>query len=104
MARYRARSPWRPQTDCFSRGQTVFDYGCGRGDDLRHLRQLGYEADGWDPAHRPNTERRPADIVNLGYVVNVIENQSERATALRSAWELARNLPRGLGANDLGRP
>lgn len=73
-------------------GKTVFDYGCGRGDDLRYLRQLGYEADGWDPAHRPDTERLPADVVNLGYVVNVIESQGERATVLRSAWELARNL------------
>lgn len=73
-------------------GRTIFDYGCGRGDDLRHLRELGYEAEGWDPAHRPNTERLPADIVNLGYVVNVIESQGERTAVLRSAWELARNL------------
>lgn len=73
-------------------GRTIFDYGCGRGDDLRHLRQLGYEAEGWDPAHRPHTERLPADIVNLGYVVNVIEHRAERDAVLRSAWELTRSL------------
>lgn len=72
--------------------QTVFDYGCGRGDDVRHLRQLGYTADGWDPAHRPEAELGRADVVNLGYVVNVIENPTERAAALRSAWDLANKL------------
>lgn len=68
---------------------SVFDYGCGRGDDLRHLKALGFEADGWDPAHRPRAGRRPADVVNLGYVINVIEQPAERANALRKAWSLA---------------
>jgi len=70
-------------------GHTVFDYGCGRGDDLRHLGALGIEASGWDPTHRPHAPRRPADVVNLGYVVNVIENRDERAEVLRDAWQLA---------------
>lgn len=72
--------------------RTVFDYGCGRGDDIRHLRTLGYAADGWDPMRRPEAERRPADVVNLGYVLNVIERPSERAETLRNAWELSREL------------
>lgn len=71
---------------------SVFDYGCGRGDDIRHLRALGFTVDGWDPTHRPNAARRPADVVNLGYVVNVIERLEERARALRAAWELAGSL------------
>jgi DNA phosphorothioation-associated putative methyltransferase len=73
-------------------GSSVFDYGCGRGDDLRHLQALGYVADGWDPAHRPHAERRPADVVNLGYVVNAIEHPGEREQALRGAWALARQV------------
>lgn len=73
-------------------GVFVFDYGCGRGDDLRHLQALGYAADGWDPTHRPHADRRPADVVNLGYVVNVIERLDERAEALRGAWDLTRQL------------
>lgn len=68
---------------------TVFDYGCGRGDDVRTLAALGVDVAGWDPAHSPNAEPRRAKVVNLGYVINVIEDQAERATALRSAWELA---------------
>jgi len=69
---------------------TVFDYGCGHGDDLRRLRRSGIACNGWDPAHAPSDERRPADIVNLGYVINVIEHATERVNVLREAWTLAR--------------
>jgi DNA phosphorothioation-associated putative methyltransferase len=68
----------------------VFDYGCGRGDDVRLLQQLGIQADGWDPAYQPAKRLREADLVNCGYVVNVIEDTEERAQCLRSAWALAR--------------
>lgn len=68
---------------------SVFDYGCGRGDDLRNLSALGYRSDGWDPGHRPGTAVRPADVVNLGYVVNVIEDRAERRETLQRAWNLA---------------
>jgi DNA phosphorothioation-associated putative methyltransferase len=66
----------------------VFDYGCGRGDDLKGLKALGIEAFGWDPKYRPDEEKREADVVNLGYVVNVIEDPNERADTLREAWTL----------------
>lgn len=72
-----------------SETSTVFDYGCGHGDDVRRLSARGITASGWDPAFRPRAPRRPADVVNLGFVVNVIESPSERAEVLRSAWELA---------------
>lgn len=75
-----------------SPGRSVFDYGCGKGDDLRNLAALGYEANGWDPAFRPGAERQPSDVVNIGYVVNVIEDQGERAAALRRAWNLAQKV------------
>jgi DNA phosphorothioation-associated putative methyltransferase len=79
-------------TGLLSRSTTLFDYGCGRGDDLRLLTQAGYSADGWDPVSRPHTVRVTADVVNLGYVVNVIEQPEERAAALRSAWALTRQV------------
>jgi DNA phosphorothioation-associated putative methyltransferase len=75
-----------------TRGTNVFDYGCGHGDDIRHLRRRGIRCAGWDPVHRPRGQRRPADVVNLGYVVNVIEDTGERATILREAWGLTRKL------------
>ena len=69
--------------------RTFFDYGCGRGDDLLRLHKMGFQVSGWDPAFFPDEERRPADVVNLGYVVNVIEDPDERVVVLAAAWDLA---------------
>lgn len=71
-------------------GLTVFDYGCGHGQDLQFLSSHQIESSGWDPVFRPNFPPRQADIVNLGYVINVIEDPSERTETLRRAWELCR--------------
>ena len=71
---------------------TFFDYGCGRGGDLKRLHKIGVPVSGWDPAYFPDEERTPADVVNLGYVVNVIEDLEDRAVALWAAWELAQKL------------
>ena len=70
----------------------IFDYGCGRGDDLNCLSAMGYQASGWDPIHRPDTRRSRSPVVNLGYVVNVIEDYDERCEVLRHAWALAQDL------------
>lgn len=72
--------------------KSVFDYGCGRGDDLRNLREIGIKCDGWDPNHRPDGVMQPADVVNLGYVINVVEDADERAATLRRAWELTKGM------------
>lgn len=71
---------------------SVLDYGCGKGGDVLRLRRRGFKAEGWDPVHRPRGQRRPADVVNLGYVVNVIEDPEERMKTLRSAWHCAERL------------
>ncbi|MEW7972782.1 MAG: DNA phosphorothioation-associated putative methyltransferase [Candidatus Thiodiazotropha endolucinida] len=66
---------------------TVLDYGCGKGDDLRELEAHGIDVSGWDPVHFPDGELVNSDIVNLGFVLNVIEDREERNETLRSAWE-----------------
>ena len=71
-----------------SPGVSIFDYGCGHGDDLRLLANRGIKGCGWDPVHRPEQRRRRAPVVNLGYVVNVIEDPAERRETLRGAWDL----------------
>lgn len=68
---------------------SVFDYGCGHGEDVRYLRLAGVEAKGWDPSFEPDNPICSADIVNLGYVLNVIEDADERDQTLRRAFELA---------------
>ncbi len=72
--------------------ETLFDYGCGHGMDVEALRGLGYNVSGWDPAFQPNAPKRKADVVNLGYVLNVIEDPAERLTALLEAYGLADRL------------
>ncbi len=71
---------------------TFFDYGCGRGEDVELLTSDGIACGGWDPAYRPDEPRQPADVVNLGYVLNVIEDPRERSATLQSAWSLCRHL------------
>ena len=72
--------------------QSLFDYGCGLGDDLRLLKLMNVPATGWDPVFQPDVRREPADIVNLGFVLNVIDDIQERETTLKSAFKLARKL------------
>lgn len=75
-----------------TRQTQVFDYGCGHGADLRSLAARHIRATGWDPHHRPKAKIEPADVVNLGYVLNVIEDPEERAETLRRAFALARQV------------
>lgn len=70
----------------------LFDYGCGRGDDVRGLSENGLSASGWDPYYAPDNPLSSADIVNLGFVINVIEDFDERVEALTRAWSLAERL------------
>ncbi|WP_165820212.1 DNA phosphorothioation-associated putative methyltransferase [Microvirga sp. KLBC 81] len=71
---------------------SIFDYGCGQGDDVALLQGNGYEAFGWDPHHAPDGPRRKADVVNLGFVLNVIENPHERIQTLKAAWSFAKRV------------
>ncbi len=67
---------------------SIFDYGCGIGGDVKRLKSSGYNCEGWDPYYFPDVEIRSADIVNLSYIINVIEDPQERDRALSHAWEL----------------
>lgn len=94
LSRYALSSPvqalWR--NGYLDGERNLFDYGCGRGDDVRILGALGVEAAGWDPHFRPEADRREAELVNLGFVLNVIEDRKERADALLGAWHLTKTL------------
>lgn len=77
----------------FLNGQhSVLDYGCGLGDDLRELEAHDIECMGWDPVHRPDVDIENCDIVNLGFVINVIEDRHERSETLSKAFEYADKL------------
>ena len=90
IARVTASKPVRLAVEAglFSPDATYFDYGCGHGADTEYIKRLGYTSTGWDPYFRPDESHISADVVNLGYVINVIEDKAERREALIHAWEL----------------
>jgi hypothetical protein len=94
MTRYELSKPVKTLLEygVLKHGMTFFDYGCGQGSDVRGLQGLGYVADGWDPVFRAEAEKTEADVVNLGYVVNVIEDPAERLDALVDAYRHTKRL------------
>lgn len=94
MTRNALSKPIRQAIECgiLSEEKSVFDYGCGLGTDADGLKALGYEVAAWDPAYFPDAPKKVADVVNLGYVLNVIENPAERIAVLVDAWAHARQV------------
>ncbi|MBF0230736.1 MAG: DNA phosphorothioation-associated putative methyltransferase [Desulfamplus sp.] len=78
--------------DLLNQETTFFDYGCGQGDDIKALQQLGFKAVGWDPVFQPLSPKIPSEIVNLGFVINVIEDAIERIEVLHNAFDLTQTL------------
>lgn len=76
----------------FNEDTTFFDYGCGHGEDIKRISDRGFTSNGWDPYYRTQSDRTSAEIVNLGYIINVIESQIERREALIKAWELTQKV------------
>jgi DNA phosphorothioation-associated putative methyltransferase len=80
------------------RGQ-VFDFGCGRGDDVRLFNEDGIKATGFDPYHAPENDPSKFDFSKVGtlfcnYVLNVIENPKERTALVGSLIGAFRQMPR----------
>jgi len=71
---------------------TVLDYGCGKGDDVRELEAHGIDVIGYDPVHRSEVKLTKKDIVNLGFVLNVIEERIERTETLKKAFSYSKKL------------
>src|ERR1051325_460008 len=80
------------QTGILDSSTTFFDYGCGHGDDVKRLVAQGIKSSGWDPYYVPDATKTSAEVVNLGYVVNVIENEQERHETLLNAWALTQKV------------
>jgi len=76
----------------FDGNHSVLDYGCGKGDDVRELEAHGVDVLGWDPVHKPDNAPTKRDIVNLGFVINVIEDINERKETLKKAFSYAKRV------------
>ena len=63
-----------------------------RGTTYSNLRAHGVDAAGWDPELRPDGPRLVSDVVNVGFVINVIEDSAERIAVLKQAFELTKRV------------
>ena len=94
MVRYDLSKPVKTLIEYQQLGKSVdfFDYGCGQGADVKGLQSLGYDAKGWDPAFKKDEPKVASDIVNLGFVLNVIEDPAERVETLLDAFSYTKKL------------
>lgn len=90
LTRYALSKPMQllAKHDFLEGKHTIFDYGCGKGSDVDILRKNDITANGWDPHFCPDNAKHSADIVNLGFVINVIEDKTERMEAVLGAYQL----------------
>ena len=94
LTRYELSRPFKLaiQDSVIRPSDMIFDYGCGKGDDVRDLESMGYKISAWDPYFRPDNQKSPSHVVNLGYVLNVIEDIQERTETLKEAYNLSERL------------
>lgn len=71
-----------------SQSETHLDYGCGKGSDVRILREKGYQSVGYDPYYFPNLVTQSANVVSCGYVLNVLTQRCDRYTVVKKCWKL----------------
>ena len=68
--------------------QSILDYGCGRGEDVRFYGHHGFNAIGFDPHPGFGSTNEPTgtfDVVLLLFVLNVLASPQERINTLRAA-------------------
>ena len=75
-----------------TKSTTIFDFGCGHGENVELLKMDGFACEGWDPAFFPANPLLESDVVSLGYVINVIEDPIERGATLARAWDLCKKM------------
>lgn len=78
-------------TSLISLDTEIFDFGCGRGDDIAILAHNKFKnVSGWDPHYAPdNPIPQCSDYVTLSFVLNVIEDPQERHEVLKKAYSIA---------------
>ncbi len=67
----------------------VLDFGCGHGQDVERLANLGVNIHGYDPHLQPDLPRGKFDVITCNYVLNVLPAH-ERLTVLAHISTLLR--------------
>lgn len=71
---------WLIKQRIINKGQSILDYGCGRGDDIRHLNRLGFKVFGYDPYWQNNHSilNQKYDVILNTYVLNVVGREQRK--------------------------
>ena len=94
IARTKQSKPYNYLIDnnYINREMSILDYGCGRGYDVQHLKRLRWTIEGFDPYQECYNDRtmiyRAYDAVTCNYVLNVIDNATERLKVLMELMEI----------------
>ena len=51
----------------------ILDFGCGKGFDVKYLKEQDYDIQGYDPYYQPNRPNDKFDTIICNYVLNVLE-------------------------------
>lgn len=88
-AKLSAPARWLYGRGLINRTQTVLDYGCGYGGDVKHLFNRSIDIEGYDPHYGPPWQRPHTrfDVVLCTYVLCVIPDRSTRLEVLASIFE-----------------
>ena len=98
MARSKLSAPVQWAIEKGEVNNSIYDYGCGRGDDVRILNTMGYKAIGYDPHWAITTEPNMLEFTTpttifCSYVLNVIADKQERKQVLLNLRSVLRRCP-----------
>lgn len=80
---------WLVDNEFLRKGQSILDYGCGRGDDVRLLRGLGFNIVGYDPYWEPwAVDQFRPDVITCNFVLNTIEDSEKIDEILNKMFAL----------------
>lgn len=65
----------------------ILDFGCGKGEDYRHLKTMGFNVSKFDPYWAPKIPDGLFDVITCHYVLNVLYPE-ERNSVLESISQL----------------
>ena len=78
-----------------NRVKSIFDFGCGHGDDVRFYREQGLRSEGYDPhpdfGWFPPEQVEQFDMVTLTFVLNVISDAEERLHVIDTAQSILKD-------------
>ena len=83
---------WLVKSGLINPDDKVLDYGCGKGDDVRGLANIGIDVTGYDPHYAPQEAPfKHYDVVMCNYVLNVLDDDDQVYDCIAKATSHAKD-------------